>query len=128
MTADFDKRYRVAGEPPLRRAELKVIGSDYGATSYTTKDQADRLAQLLGLGKGKILLDVGSGAGWPGIYLAHSTGCRVVLSDLPLEGLRVAVRRIHDEGVHGGVLATSGESLALRDGRFDAATSSDVLC
>ena len=34
------------------------------------------------------LLDLGAGRGWPGLYLAVRTGCQVVLSDVPLEGLR----------------------------------------
>jgi cyclopropane fatty-acyl-phospholipid synthase-like methyltransferase len=127
-TSDFNERYRIVGEPAIRRAELRVIGSDYGATSYTTRAQADRLARLLELAPGKVLLDIGSGAGWPGIYLARSTGCRIVLTDLPLEGLRGASHRMRDEGVTGGVVAASGDFLPLRDSMFDAATSSDVLC
>jgi len=127
-TSDFEERYRIVGEPAMRRAELRVIGCDYGATSYTTRVQADRLTRLLELAPGKVLLDIGSGAGWPGIYLAHSAGCRVVLTDLPLEGLRVASHRMRHEGVAGGVVAAFGDLLPLRDGMFDAATSSDVLC
>lgn len=128
LTAEYNERYRVVGDPAMRRAEVRVLGADYGATSYTTRAEADRLARLLGLGPGKLLLDVGSGAGWPGIYLARSTGCRIVLTDLPLEGLRAASGRIHDEGVDGSMIAAAGVSLPLKDTIFDATTSSDVLC
>ena len=65
----------------------------YGANGYTTAAQANLLAQRLDLGPGKRLLDVGSGRGWPGLYLAASTGCTVVLTDLLL--LAVARRRLH---------------------------------
>jgi len=128
MTAEFDKRYRVIDRPVMRRVEFRVIGSDYGATSYTTRAEADRLGRLLGLGPGRLLLDIGSGAGWPGLYLARSTGCRVVLTDLPLEGLRTASRRVQDDEIAGGVIAASGASLPLSDDSFDAVTSSDALC
>jgi len=128
MSPDFDERYSVIGEPAMHRAELAVIGSDYGATSYTTRAQADRLARMLALAPGKLLLDIGSGAGWPGIYLARSTGCRVVLSDLALGGLATARRRMQGEAVAGSVLSASSDSLPFRDTTFDAATSSDVLC
>lgn len=126
--AEFDERYRIVGEPAMLRAEQRVIGADYGATSYTTRAQADRLAALHGLMPGMVLLDVGSGAGWPGVYLADTTGCRVVLSDLPLEGLRVASRRIERDGVAAAAVAATGTALPFRDDVFDAVTSSEAFC
>ena len=128
LIEEFDARYRIGDEPVMCRIEHAVMGSDYGATSYTTRQQADRLADLLDLAPGKLLLDFGSGAGWPGIHLARSTGCDVVLTDLPLEGLRTANRRMRDDGVRGAVIAATAASLPLQDQGFDAATSSDVLC
>lgn len=125
---NFNERYRSIGEPAMRRAEERVIGADYGATSYTTSTQADRLADLLQLRPGRILLDIGSGAGWPGIYLARSTGSQVVLTDQPLEGLRAAAKRMRLEEVDGHVVGAGGSLLPLRDNVVDSATSSDVLC
>ena len=127
-TAEFNDRYRVIGEPAMRRAELSVIGSDYGATSYTTREQADELALRLELEPGRLLLDVGTGAGWPGVYLADTTGCRVVLVDLPFEGLTAASGRMDAVGVEGALVNASGETLPFKDGVFDAVTHSDVLC
>ena len=96
---DFDRQYRLGVAPARRRVELSVLGSDYGATSYTTLGQAAELAERLQLGPGALLLDLGTGSGWPGLYLAAVTGCRVVLADRPLEGLRVARQRALDDGV-----------------------------
>ena len=42
-TEEFNERYRVITAPVMRRVERRVIGSDYGANSYTTLPQADRL-------------------------------------------------------------------------------------
>jgi SAM-dependent methyltransferase len=67
---------------------------------------------------GGLLLDVGSGAGWPGIYMAAVTGARVVLSDIPWEGLRVATRRLTGDGVAGHVVAASAGALPFRDESF----------
>jgi ubiquinone/menaquinone biosynthesis C-methylase UbiE len=121
-------RYRLVERAAMRRAELRVIGCDYGATSYTTRAQADELARRLALAPGRLLLDVGSGAGWPGIYLAAVTGARVVLSDIPWEGLQVAARRVAADRVAGDVVSASAAALPFRDASFDAVTSSDVLC
>lgn len=128
LVEDFDAYYRFGETPVMRRIEGAVTGSDYGASSYTTRDQADRLAALLDLGSEKRLLDFGSGAGWPGIHLARSTGCELISTDLPPAGLRRAVRRMRDDGVRGAVIAASATQLPLRDEVFDTATSSDVLC
>lgn len=128
VTASHADRYRVVEEPALRHIEMRVFGSDYGATSYTTTAQADRLASLLGLAPGTTFLDVGSGTGWPGIHLGATTGAQAVLTDIPKEGLEVASRRLLSDGVDGHVVLASGDALPFGDQTFDAVTSSDALC
>lgn len=127
-TAGRNERYRLVEDSAMRRAERRVTGCDYGATSYTTRFQADRMARRLELKPGRLFLDFGSGAGWPGIYLAASTGARVVLTDIPQEGLLVASRRLRRDRVTGHIVLATGEHLPFRDESFDAVTSSDVLC
>jgi cyclopropane fatty-acyl-phospholipid synthase-like methyltransferase len=84
----------------------------------------------LGLAETDRLLDLGTGRGWPGLYLAARTGCRVVLADLPLEGLRVAACRAHADGLatRVGVLAAAASALPFHPGSFDAIIHTDVLC
>src|SRR5205807_6531345 len=67
----FAERYRVGQTDDTRAVERIVIGGDWGANGYTTMAQADRLAEVLDLRPGKVLLDVGSGRGWPGLYLSR---------------------------------------------------------
>lgn len=110
--------------------ERAVIGSDWGANGYLTRAQADELGALLRLGPGSSLLDVGAGRGWPGLYLARTTGCSVILTDLPVEGLRLAMARAADERMAQRVTAViaSAAQLPLRPGSVDAVVQSDVLC
>ena len=117
--------YRVA-----REVELRTLGSDFGANGYATLTEVGELAGMLGLGPGRLLLDVGSGQGWPGLYLARQTGCTVVLTDVPFEGLATAARRANREGLGGRAwaLAARGQMLPLRPAAFDAAIHTDVLC
>jgi len=130
MQARFRDRYAVAYSPVMLEIEGSVLGSDYGASSWTTRQEADLFAGLLLLKRGDLLLDVGSGAGWPGLYLARTTGCRVVLTDLPFEGLRSALLRASQEGLEGAAwpMVAKGEALPFRDESFDAVTHADVLC
>ncbi len=107
---------------------MAVIGADYGATSYTTRREADDIARRLGLSRTDRLLDVGAGAGWPSVYLALATGCEAVLVDVPPEGLAAAKRRIGAESVRAVVVMADGGTLPFRDSSFTAAVSSDALC
>jgi 2-polyprenyl-3-methyl-5-hydroxy-6-metoxy-1,4-benzoquinol methylase len=123
----FDQRYGAALPPIACQIEQQVIGGDWGANGYTTMDQADTLAHELHLSATDRLLDLGTGRGWPGLYLATRTGCQVVLTDLPLEGLRVAANR---EGLAArtAVVAAAASALPFQAGSFDAVIHTDVLC
>lgn len=116
--------------PIAQQVERLVIGADYGADGYTTVEQAEELARRLELRRGVRLLDLGSGRGWPGVYLAKATGCRVVLTDLPVDGLRGAAARAAAEGLDGrsAAVAASGRDLPFAAGSFDAVVHTDVLC
>jgi predicted O-methyltransferase YrrM len=128
--AQFEQRYGVAAAPVAVQVERRVIGGDWGANGYTTIAQADQLATGLELSAADLLLDLGTGRGWPGLYLATRSGCRVVLADLPLEGLRVAAARAKAEGLadRTGVVVAAGGGLPFRTGSFDAIIHTDVLC
>jgi ubiquinone/menaquinone biosynthesis C-methylase UbiE len=64
------------------------------------------------------------------LYLAARTGCRVILTDLPLEGLRGAADRAAAEGLAGraGMVVAAASGLPFRAGSFDAIVHTDVLC
>ena len=126
----FQERYRNTPSLVACQIEQRVIGGDWGANGFTTMAQADALARGLDLSAGDRLLDLGTGRGWPGLYLAARTGCRVVLTDLPLEGLRVAADRAAEEGLAArtGVVASAASGLPFRAGSFDAVIHTDVLC
>jgi 2-polyprenyl-3-methyl-5-hydroxy-6-metoxy-1,4-benzoquinol methylase len=126
----FQERYRNPPSLLAGQIEQRVIGGDWGANGFTTIAQADTLARELHLSAGDRLLDLGSGRGWPGLYLAARTGCQVVLADLPLEGLRVAADRATSEGLAArtGVVAAAASGLPFRAGSFDVVIHTDVLC
>ena len=122
--------YAVGEHPVAREVELLTLGSDFGANGYATVAEVSALPGLLHLGPGRRLLDVGCGQGWPGLYLARQTGCRVVLTDVPFAGLTTATRRASREDLGGRAwaLAARGQALPLRARAFDAVIHTDVLC
>lgn len=129
-TAHFSRSYALGRSEVIRSIERSVCGCDYGGTSWTTRDEAEQVVSMLQLQAGQRLLDVGAGAGWPGLYLAGRMGCDVTLTDLPLEGLRIARERAAAEPLCGTcwVVLADGAALPFRDGAFDAVYHSDVLC
>jgi SAM-dependent methyltransferase len=126
----FADRYREERPDTVQQIEQRVIGGDWGANGYTTIEQADQLGRLLELGRNTKLLDVGAGRGWPGLYLATTTGCSVVLADIPLDALVVAAGRIRDEHLDSRAwcVNASARALPFRTHSFDAIVHTDVLC
>lgn len=126
----YSVRYAVAGVPAVVAAEQSALGSDYGATGYTTRAQADALGDWLQLGPGERLLDIGSGAGWPGLHLAARSGCEVVVSDLTVAGMQRARERAGRDGLgeRARTVVASARQLPFRPDCFDAVVHSDVLC
>ena len=127
---EFEQRYEVKPTELTRQIERAVIGGDWGANGYTTKEQADRLGRDLALGRPSTLLDLGAGRGWPGLYLAVSTGCRVVMADVPAAALQSAAARAADEDLADrawAVICSAGH-LPFRRASFDALVHTDVLC
>jgi ubiquinone/menaquinone biosynthesis C-methylase UbiE len=126
----FANTYRHGQLDFMLEMERSTCGCDYGGTSWTTREEADRTIEMLNLKPGTQLLEVGSGSGWPGLYLAKETGCDVTLTDLPFDGLVIARKRATEDNLEGDcqILSADGAVLPFRDGYFDAIYHSDVLC
>jgi cyclopropane fatty-acyl-phospholipid synthase-like methyltransferase len=126
---EFTGRYGIGTPDVLGEIERRVIGDVWGACGFTTRAQADELAQRLALTAETRLLDIGAGRGWPGLYLAKRSGCEVVLADQPIEGLRIALARAERERLRLlACVAASARDLPFRPESFDAIVHTDVLC
>lgn len=124
------QRYALGAHPVARTFEFEALGSDFGNNGYATRSEADWLAGVLELGRGRRLLDLGAGQGWPGLYLARETGCSVVVTDVPFEGPIEAARRARRERVvqRAWAVVSDGEAPPFRARAFDAVIHADVLC
>ena len=130
LSEHFADEYRRAQTPVMLDLERAVCGCDYGGTSWTTREEAERMGRLLDLTEGKRLLEIGAGAGWPALFLAGETGCDATLADVPHEALRIAADRVAREPVGGKISLTVADAACLpfKSDLFDAVGHSDVLC
>jgi len=126
----FRERYARARREASREVERSVLGHDVGVNGYTTVEQAEALVEHLRLSPSSLLLDLGSGRGWPGSHLARLGGCRVVLTDVPLEALRAAREYVEtrEVGARTRIVAAEGTSLPFGPDLFDALSHADVFC
>jgi len=127
---DFNTGYECSALPAVKAVERGVLGCDYGGTSWTTREQANYLMSSLGLATDSQLLEVGSGAGWPGLYISTESGCNVTLLDMPLIALEQAKERAERDDIieRVNIINGNGTSLPFADASFDRLSHSDVLC
>ena len=125
----FHSRYSLPVTDATLAVERQVIGANVGASGYTTVAQADALIPELRLRSGALLLDVGAGRGWPGLYLARQSGCDVVLTDIPAPALAAAVRRASEDALSGRASAVraAAQRLPFQPRMFDAVVHTDTL-
>ncbi len=130
LRCDFAGNYEMSGLPVVKELEQKVLGCNYGGTSWTTADQTADILEALALGEGSHLLELGSGSGWPGLHLCSQSGCKVTLVDLPLIALQQAGERARDDRIEDRVEIVMGDATRLPFGSdlYERLHHSDVLC
>ena len=108
----------------------EAFGEDIGQNSWLTRDEQDRFIEHLALSAGKKLLDVGCGAGGPGLQIAEKTGCSVLGIDVHEQAIAAARSLATKLGladrVNFRVVNASGR-LVSADGEFDAILCIDAI-
>ena len=130
QTVRLNQEFYDAQSPVFQTITNQVCDCCYIGTSWTTRNEADVMIEHLRLLASHDLLDIGAGAGWPGLYLALQTGCAVTLLDLPETGLRLAQARAEADGMTSQLSTVQGDAadMPFSSESFTAISHSDVLC
>lgn len=84
-----------------------------------------RLAEVAGVGRDHVVLDLACGKGVTALFLARERGCRVIGLDLSEKMIATCRNSAQEEGLAGRVsfLLGDGENLPFDDSSFDAIVS-----
>lgn len=126
----LSKRYKLGDSAKMLEIEEQICGCRYGATSWTTKAEAEQIGEFLSIAEGENVLEVGAGSGWPGLYLASKFELNMTLVDLPLSGLLIAQNRIIKDKLKKKctVLSANTYELPFLQHSFGSILHCDLLC
>ncbi|MGA8308938.1 MAG: methyltransferase domain-containing protein [Terriglobales bacterium] len=134
MSAKVDLYNRAYGDyerDSYREVRLETYGEDFGQTSWVTTEESHEIPQLLKLTAASNVLEIGCGSGRYALFVAETTGCRIVGVDLNPEGIRNATALAQRQNLSSQASfqqADVSQPLPFADGTFDAVYSNDVLC
>src|SRR5260221_268050 len=115
------------------QAEVRAAtyGEDLGQSSWMTADELRRFIRWLKLKPSSRVLEVGSGSGGPALFVARTTGCRIIGLDINEHGIRNAnelARQQKLETLARFQLADASQPLPFAVNSFDAILSNDAMC
>lgn len=127
----YDSAYAKYDLDVYAQTRLETYGEDLGQTSWVTALESEQIPDLLEIGAGSRILEIGCGSGRYALRVAERTLCHVVGLDLNPYGIRQARELAHRKNLESLVHfeeRDASETLPFSDGTFDAVFSNDVLC
>jgi SAM-dependent methyltransferase len=127
----YDNVYGDFASEAEHAVRREAYGEDLGQSSWLTAAEWLGFADLLAIGPGSEVLEVGSGSGGPAVYLAVERGCHVTGVDINEHGVRNARALAQSRGVADRTQFQAVDAtgpLPFPVDRFDAIVSNDAMC
>jgi ubiquinone/menaquinone biosynthesis C-methylase UbiE len=123
----------VTCSPTLQRIWREAYGNNYpeeaNPSSFVTRTDLYRIANILNIGPGNTFADLACGLGDPGLWVAKATGASLIGIDFSQVAIELATKQAWERGLEeqakflvGNVVATG-----LPDASLDAAMSIDAF-
>lgn len=132
--SSLDARYRAlhrldSAANRAIRADIWAPEDDIGQQSFITPRYLDELVRRVPIGPDDHVLDVGSGAGGPAVYLSEMTGSRMRGIDPNEVGVEVASSLADAAGLGDRLTFDRGDAMAMpyEDNTFTVAVSLNVV-
>jgi SAM-dependent methyltransferase len=129
-TGFYDANFGASADELNRAIRRAAFGDDIGQFSWTTADEHRDFQRQLGIRADSSVLEVASGSGGPGLFMVHSTGCRLVGIDIHAAGVVAANTAAAEQGLGDRatfVVHDAREPLPFDTGSFDAIISIDSI-
>src|SRR5436309_425539 len=114
----------------LAQVRRDTYGEDIGQFSWITADEFRRFFRLLELDSSSSVIDLACGSGGPAMFMAQTTGCRVIGIDINESGIKTATRLAQERSLQDKVrfvLTDAGQPLPVSDASCDAIVSIDAM-
>ena len=130
LTARYDANYGNFQTELYAEIRREAFGEDIGQNSWLTSDEQDKFLEWLDLAPGKILLDVGCGAGGPALRIVKATGCSVMGVDTHAQAIAAAGSLASQSGLSERAAFRTADAtgpLPFSDASFDAIMCIDAI-
>ena len=126
----YDNAYGSFADSIFEEIRRQVFGEDIGQNSWLTADEHRRFFKWLELDSSYNVLEIACGSGGPALFMAQTTGCRVLGIDNNENGVANANKTATEQRLAAKArfqLADAGQPLPFENETFDAIVCIDAI-
>ncbi len=126
----YNTTYSQFGATVSEQMRQEIYGEDIGQNSWLTADEYRTYAAWLALSEASYALEIGCGSGGPALFLARTTGMRVIGIDVNEHGIAQANRLAQEQQLAERARfeqIDAGEPLPFANESFDAVVCIDAI-